>query len=159
MVASRRTMWLYSVRHYVDWHGWASHSVQQHYLRVICQGNKAVAEQRFDIQHYDRLQRYWFANNAMLLFNQGVLAFRARNLPRATEYFRQVQQRATNPSLQVQSHYNLGLVMLALDEAERAAEFFKENAPSRSPEYSSKIQPRASLSFCPQQPLIRERPR
>jgi Ca-activated chloride channel homolog len=99
---------------------------QQHYLRVIVKGNDAVAEQRFDIQHYDEAQRYWFANNAMLLFNQGVLAFRARNLPRATEYFRQVQQRATNSALQVQSHYNLGLVMLALDEAERAAEFFKE---------------------------------
>jgi tetratricopeptide (TPR) repeat protein len=99
---------------------------QQRYLRVIAKGNDAVAEQRFDVQHYDEAQRYWFANNTLLLFNQGVLAFKARNLPRATEYFRQVQQRATNPTLQIQSHYNLGLVMLALDEAERAAEFFKE---------------------------------
>jgi tetratricopeptide (TPR) repeat protein len=99
---------------------------QQRYLRVIAKGNYAVAEQRFDVQHYDEAQRYWFANNTLLLFNQGVLAFRARNLPRATEYFRQVQQRATNPALQIRCHYNLGLVMLALEDAERAAEFFKE---------------------------------
>jgi tetratricopeptide (TPR) repeat protein len=100
--------------------------IQQQYLRVIRTGNDAVAEQRFDIQHYDRARHFWFANNDMLLFNQDVLAYKARNLPRAAEYFRQVQQRTTDAALRVQSYYNLGLVMLALEEVEHAAEFFKE---------------------------------
>jgi Ca-activated chloride channel homolog len=126
MVAPRRTIWLYVALTVsgLAWLGFAF--VQQQYLQVIRQGNKAVAEQRFDIQHYDRAKHFLFANNDMLDFNQGVLAFRARNLPRAAEYFRQVQQHTTNLSLRVRSYYNLGLVMLALEEVEHAAEFFKE---------------------------------
>ena len=99
---------------------------QQQYVRVIAKGNAAIAEQRFDTLYYEQASRYWLANNDLLLFNQGVLAFKARNLPRAAEYFRQVQQHTTNPALQVKSQYNLGVVMLALEEVERAAEFFKE---------------------------------
>lgn len=104
--------------------GFALYQLQ--YLRMTAQGNDAVVAQRFDTQHYEQAGHYWFANEALLLFNQGVLAFKARNLPRAVEYFRQVDQRTDDLSLRVQSQYNLGLVMLELNETERAAEFFKE---------------------------------
>jgi Ca-activated chloride channel homolog len=126
MVKSRRVIWLYVVLTLSGLACLGFAFTQEQYLRVIRTGNDAVAEQRFDIQHYDRAQHFWFANKDMLLFNQGVLAYKARNLPRAAEYFRQVQQRTTNAALREQSNYNLGLVMLALEEVERAAEFFKE---------------------------------
>jgi tetratricopeptide (TPR) repeat protein len=99
---------------------------EYHYARLVAVGNQAVVEQRFDTQNYEQASHFWLAQTDALLFNQGVIAYKARNLPRAAEYFRQTLQRTTSPTLRMQAHYNLGLVMLALEEAERAAEFFKE---------------------------------
>jgi tetratricopeptide (TPR) repeat protein len=62
----------------------------------------------------------------MLLFNQGVLSYKANNLPRAAEFFRQASKHTNNTQLRVQALYNLGMVMLALQEVEGAAEMFKE---------------------------------
>lgn len=99
---------------------------QYHYAWLVATGNRAVAEQRFDIQHYERAERHLTAQHDALLFNQGVLAYKARNLPRAAEFFRQALHRSTDPAIRMRAQYNLGLVMLALQEADRAAEFFKE---------------------------------
>ena len=98
---------------------------QQYYTNTIAAGNRAMAEQRFDSQAYEQASRFWWAQRDTLLFNQGVLAYKAGNIPRAADYFRQVTQRPASPTLRMQAHYNLGLVMLALEEAENAAEFFK----------------------------------
>jgi tetratricopeptide (TPR) repeat protein len=99
---------------------------QQRYAHMVTAGHHAVTEQRFDAQDYEQASRFWFAKRDALLFNQGVLAYKARNLPRAAEYFRLALQRTTDPTLRMQANYNLGMVMLALEDVERAAEFFKE---------------------------------
>ena len=99
---------------------------QYRYTRLVAVGNQSFAEQRFDIQDYEHASRFWMARQDALLFNQGVLAYKARNLPRAAEYFRQTLQHASNQQVRMQAQYNLGMVMLALEEVERAVEFFKE---------------------------------
>jgi Ca-activated chloride channel homolog len=99
---------------------------QARYARLVAVGHQSVVEQRFDAQAYERASHFWMASRDAMFFNQGVLTYKAHNLPRAAEYFRQVLQRATSPSVRMQAHYNLGMVMLSLEEAERAAEFFKE---------------------------------
>lgn len=98
---------------------------QHLYSRTIAAGNQAVAEQRFDSRAYEQASRFWLAHREALLFNQGVLAYKAGNLPRAADHFRQAAQDTTNPTLRMHAQYNLGLVMLALEEVEKAAEFFK----------------------------------
>jgi tetratricopeptide (TPR) repeat protein len=98
---------------------------QHLYSRTVAAGNQAVAEQRFDSQAYERASHFWLAHREALLFNQGVLAYKAGNLPHAADYFRQAAQDTTNPTLRMHAQYNLGLVMLALEEVEKAAEFFK----------------------------------
>jgi tetratricopeptide (TPR) repeat protein len=98
---------------------------QQYYTNTIATGNRAVAEQRFDSQAYEQASHFWWAQRDTLLFNQGVLAYKTGNIPRAVEYFRQVTQRTASSTLRMQAHYNLGLVMLALEDVEKAAEFFK----------------------------------
>jgi tetratricopeptide (TPR) repeat protein len=99
---------------------------QQRYTRMVAVGDQAVAAHRFDTRAYERASHFWFANQDALLFNQGVLAYKARNLPRAAESFRQVSQRTTSPTLQMQAYYNLGMVMLALEDGAHAAECFKQ---------------------------------
>jgi Ca-activated chloride channel family protein len=99
---------------------------QQQYSQVVASGNQSVNQQRFDTQHYERGSQYWFARQDKLVFNQGVLAYRANNLPRAAEFFRQASQHTNSTQLRVQALYNLGMVMLALQEVEGAAEMFKE---------------------------------
>jgi Ca-activated chloride channel family protein len=99
---------------------------EQRYVRAVAAGNQAVAEQRFDSQDYERARHFWFARQDVLLFNQGVMAYKAQNLSRAAEHFRQASQRTKSPHLRMHALYNLGMVMLALDEVEGAAELFKE---------------------------------
>ncbi len=98
---------------------------QHHYMHLIAAGNQAVQEKRFDTQDYDQASRYWFAREDILLANQGVLAYRAENFPRAADLFRQVSQTAQNPMVEGQALYNLGRIFLELKEVERAADFFK----------------------------------
>lgn len=62
---------------------------EHHYARLVTAGSHALAEQHFDIQDYDRARDFWTAKQDTLLFNQGVLAYKARNLPHAAEYFRE----------------------------------------------------------------------
>lgn len=100
--------------------------LQLRYQQLVTSGNQAVAAQRFDTQAYERARRFWFANSEALRFNQGVLAFRAKNYARAAEHFRQVAQQTGNRTLKARALYNLGRVMLELDEVEGAAELFKE---------------------------------
>ena len=95
---------------------------QQRYSHLIATGHRAVVEKRFDSQDYERASRFWLARQDALLFNRGVLAYKARNLPRATQYFRQVSQDARSPSLRGRALHNLGMVMVTMKEAQGAAE-------------------------------------
>ena len=79
-----------------------------------------MSEQRFDSREYERASRFWLARQDRLLFNRGVLAYSANNLPRAAEYFRQVSQDTTSEALRVQALHNLGMVMVSLKEAKGA---------------------------------------
>ncbi|ETX03970.1 hypothetical protein [Candidatus Entotheonella palauensis] len=101
-------------------------SYQQHYSRLITTGHRAVAEQRFDSRDYERASQLWLASQDRLSFNRGVLAYKAQNLPRAAQFFRQVSQDTTSAALRVQALHNLGMVMVALKEAQGAAHMFKE---------------------------------
>jgi tetratricopeptide (TPR) repeat protein len=85
-----------------------------------------VTEKRFDSQDYTRARHIWFASQDTLLFNQGVLAHTAGNLARATDSFQQVSHHARSADLQMQALYNLGVVLLQLQEAKGAVELFKE---------------------------------
>ena len=96
-----------------------------YYLQLIDVGNRAVSEKRFDTQAYERASHYWLARQDILQVNQGVLAYRAQNLPRAADFFRQVSQHPTHPTIAGQALYNLGRIFLDLQEVERAADFFK----------------------------------
>jgi tetratricopeptide (TPR) repeat protein len=100
---------------------------QQHrYTRFLSAGHRAVVEQRFDSQDYERASHLWFANQERLLFNQGVLAYKAGHLPRATEFFRRISQRTSTPALQTRALYNLSVVLLELQEVQGAVELLKE---------------------------------
>jgi tetratricopeptide (TPR) repeat protein len=99
---------------------------QHQYMQLIAVGNRAVAEQRFDSQEYEHVSRFWLAKQDILLFNQAILAYKAHNFPQAVDQFRRVSQRTHDPGLQVKTLYNLGVVMLKLNEVEGAAELFKE---------------------------------
>jgi Ca-activated chloride channel homolog len=89
-------------------------------------GNQAVAEKRFDTQDYDRASQYWLAREDIVLTNQGLLAYHAKNYPRAADLFRQVSVSTQRPEVKRQALYNLGRMFLELKEVERAADFFKE---------------------------------
>ncbi len=84
------------------------------YARVVAMGNQAVADQRFDSREYERAGRFWGARQDTLRFNQGVLAYKARNLRQAAEHFRQASQRTTSTRLRMQAQYNLGMLLLSL---------------------------------------------
>ena len=101
-------------------------SQQERYSRFLAAGNRAVRESRFDSQDYARARHIWFASQDTLLFNQGVLAHTAGNLARATDSFRHVSHHAHSDALRMQALYNLGVVLLQLQEAEGAVELFKE---------------------------------
>ncbi len=99
---------------------------QYHYMQLIEAGNQALAEQRFDSQEYEQASRFWFARQDVLLFNQSVLAYKAQNFTRAADQLRRVAQMTSNRKLRAQALYNLGVVVLEFEEAEGAAEMFKE---------------------------------
>ena len=99
---------------------------QQHYSRLLSTGHRAVVEQRFDSQEYERASQFWLARQDRLIFNRGVLAYKAQNLPRAAQYFRQASQDTSSLTLRVQALHNLGMVMVALKEAQGAEQMFKE---------------------------------
>lgn len=99
---------------------------QYYYSQLIAAGNQAVREQRFDTQAYAQARQVWFARQDRVLFNQGVLAYQAKNLPRAAEYFRAASRHSNDEQLRMRALYNLGLVFLALDEAQEAINLFKE---------------------------------
>jgi tetratricopeptide (TPR) repeat protein len=101
-------------------------AIQQYwYVQLVASGNQAVSEKRFDTQAYDRASRFWFARKDILFVNQGVLAYKAQNLPRAADYFRRVSRAASNTAIEGSALYNLGRIFLELKDVERAAEFFK----------------------------------
>jgi tetratricopeptide (TPR) repeat protein len=98
---------------------------QQRYTRFLVAGNQAVAERRFDSQAYAQASRLWFASQDRLLFNQGVLAYKAGSLPRAMDFFRQASQHTHNPVLLTQALYNMGVVLIDLQDMQGAAELLK----------------------------------
>jgi tetratricopeptide (TPR) repeat protein len=98
---------------------------QHRYAQLITAGNQAVEEKRFDTQDYDHASRYWLARQDIVLANQGMLAYRAENFPRAADLFRRVSQTARNISVESQALYNLGRIFLELKEVEQAADLFK----------------------------------
>ena len=100
---------------------------QYHYSQLIAAGNQAVRHHRFDTKDYVKAQQAWFARRDRLQFNQGVLAYEAKNLPRAAEYFRAASQQSNDDQLRMRALYNLGMVLLALDETKEAAKLFKES--------------------------------
>jgi tetratricopeptide (TPR) repeat protein len=99
---------------------------QQRYAHFLAEGKRAVLERRFDSQDYTRARHIWFANQDTLLFNQGVLAYTAGNLAQATDSFQQVSHQARSDALQMQALYNLGVLLLQLQEAKGAVELLKE---------------------------------
>jgi tetratricopeptide (TPR) repeat protein len=99
---------------------------QERYSRFLAAGKRAVLESRFDSQDYTHARHIWFASQDTLLFNQGVLAHTAGNLARATDSFRRVSYHTHSDALRMQALYNLGVVLLQLQEAEGAVELFKE---------------------------------
>ncbi len=100
-------------------------SYQQHYSRLVAAGHRAVAEHRFDSQAYEQASRLWLARQDTLIFNRGVMAYQAANLPRAAQYFRQVSEDTGSQGLRMQALHNLGMVMLSMQQAQGAAELFK----------------------------------
>ena len=126
MVTAYRRVIVYSLLLCIGLGGIALGVHQQRYEKTVNAGNQAVVDRRFDSQDYAQAQTFWLAQHAALSFNQGVLAYKAQNLSRAAEHFRQASQRTKSPHLRMQALYNLGLVMLALNEVEGAAEVFKE---------------------------------
>lgn len=101
-------------------------SQQERYAHFLTEGKRAVMERRFDSQDYTQARHIWFASQDTLLFNQGVLAYTAGNLAHATDFFRQVSHHARSADLQMQALYNLGVLLLQLQETEGAVELLKE---------------------------------
>ena len=100
---------------------------QYYYSQLIAAGNQAVRQQRFDTQAYAQAGRVWLARQDRLRFNQGVLAYKARNFPRAAEHFRATSRQSNDDQLRMRALYNLGMVFLSLDEVKEATELFKES--------------------------------
>lgn len=99
---------------------------QRRYTRFLTAGHRAVVERRFDSQDYEQASRLWFADQELLLFNQGVLAYKAGHLPRATDLFRRASQHTPNLSIRTRALYNLSIVLLQLQEVQGAGELLKE---------------------------------
>ena len=112
---------------------------QQRYSRLLAMGHRAVSEKRFDSLAYEQAGQLWLARQDRLLFNRGVLAYQAQNLPRAAQYFRRVSQETNNSALRVQALRNLGVVMAALKEAKGAAHMFKEALRLNPEDATSKL--------------------
>jgi tetratricopeptide (TPR) repeat protein len=99
---------------------------QQQYASLFTRGNQAVAASRFDSLDYIEASKRSFAKQDRLLFNQGVLAYKAGNLPQAMDFFRRVSQQTSNPTLRTQSLYNLSLTLLNTQNVPEAVELLKE---------------------------------
>ena len=105
---------------------WVALGYQWHqYAQLVETGNQAVLDKRFDSQAYEQAKTFWFAERETLLLNQGVLTYAAGKLPYALEHFRHVAQHSHNDRIRTHALYNLGMVLLALDDAKGAEEFFK----------------------------------
>jgi tetratricopeptide (TPR) repeat protein len=102
-------------------------ALQQHrYTRLLTAGHRAAVEQRFNSQDYEQASHLWFASQERLLFNQGVLAYKAGHLPRATDLFRQISQSTPHHALRARALYNLSVVLLELQDAQKAVDLLKE---------------------------------
>ena len=99
---------------------------QYGYMRFMAAGEQAIEEKRFDTRDYERASQYWLARQDIVLTNQGLLAYEAKNYPRAADLFRQVSVTAKQDAIKGQALYNLGRMFLELKEVERAADYFKE---------------------------------
>jgi tetratricopeptide (TPR) repeat protein len=123
-------------------------ALQQHrYARFISMGNRAVAEKRFDTQEYVHASRAWFARQDKLLFNQGVLAYQAGNVPRAADYFQRASQHTQSVALRTQTLYNLSVALLAEKEVEGAAELLKETLRLNPQDKDAKLMLERLYSF------------
>lgn len=98
---------------------------QHQYTRLLSVGNQSVIQSRFDSQAYTQASRLWWADQKRLLFNQGVLAYKAGNLPQAADCFRRVSEEASNPALRTHAIYNLSVMLLHLHEIPAAVELLK----------------------------------
>lgn len=96
------------------------------YNRLMSEGQQAIEENRFDTQAFAQAGKQWFANHDNILFNQGILAYKARNLSHAAQLFRDVSQHGKRDTLRTTATYNLAKVMEDLGEMEGARNLYKE---------------------------------
>jgi tetratricopeptide (TPR) repeat protein len=98
---------------------------QRHYATLLTQGNRAVAERRFDSLAYERAAELWWASKDILLFNRGVRAFWAQNLQQAMPLFREASQ-AADRTVRSKALYSSGVIMMAVQQPEHAAALFAQ---------------------------------
>lgn len=105
----------------------ASFTVDQYYYsRLMSEGRQAIQDNRFDTQAFAKASKLWFARQDKILFNQGILAYKAGNLSHAAQLFREAAQRAHSDTLRTLATYNVAKVMQDLGEMEGARMLFEE---------------------------------
>jgi Ca-activated chloride channel family protein len=98
---------------------------QQRYDELLAEGNLAVAEKQFDSQAYEQAAQVWGASHDVILFNQGVRAFRAGNFAQALQLFQTVSHATTDRILHSKTLYNASVIMLKMQQPEQAATLLK----------------------------------
>jgi tetratricopeptide (TPR) repeat protein len=105
----------------------ASFTVNQYYYsRLMTAGWQAIQENRFDTLAFVKAGKLWFARQDNILFNQGLLAYKAGNLTHAAQLFRDALQHSRSDQLRTFATYNLANVMQDLGETEGARALFEE---------------------------------
>lgn len=95
------------------------------YLDLIKKGNQATQENRFDNQDYEKAEKNLFASKDIIHYNLGVRAYKADNLKRAADYFRQVIQESNSNDLKAKAYYNLGNILTVMEQPKEAAAMYQ----------------------------------
>jgi tetratricopeptide (TPR) repeat protein len=105
----------------------ASFTINQYdYSRLMLAGGQAIQENRFDTQAYAKASKRWFARHDKILFNQGILAYKAGNLSHAAQLFGDAVQRSQNDKSRAATTYNFAKVMQDLGKLEGAKLLLQE---------------------------------
>ena len=106
----------------------ASFTINQYvYSRLMWAGRQAIQENRFDTQAFAKAGKRWFARHDTILFNQGILAYKAGNLSHAAQLFRDAVQRSQDVKLRAAATYNFAKVMQDLGKLEGAKMLLQES--------------------------------
>jgi tetratricopeptide (TPR) repeat protein len=108
------------------------------YADLIRKAVESIEANRLDQQHLEEAKKGLFSSDDLIAYNQGVRAYRASNLKRASEYFFEVIRSSHRSSQKKLAYYNLGNILVQLDLPRKAAEMYQESLRLDPTDWESK---------------------